>query len=144
MIVGRSLLVDLADMLVADDAAAIDDEGLGDAGRADVHLHPPVDVGADRAERIAVIGEEDGEILGPVANRDADHGHAAAGERLELRRLDPAGQAPAGEDVDDLRLALAERRRRRGPGAPAMAGARVNSGSGWPISPEWTALSRGA
>ena len=70
-----------------------------------------------------------------VAHRDAVDRHAAAGERLELRRLDPARQAPAGEDVDDLRLALAQVALDR-PGRPGMPGGRSKSGTGWPISCE--------
>src|SRR5205085_2942504 len=65
---------DRADMLVTDDAAGIDDERLGDAGGAGVELPPPVHVGADRAERIAISGEELGKVLRPVPHRNAVDG----------------------------------------------------------------------
>src|SRR6185503_16162706 len=84
---GQVAVGDRADMLVADDSAAVDDERLGYAGRAERELDLAVAIVADRLERIAVGGEESGEVLGPVAHGDADDRHAAAAELGELRRL---------------------------------------------------------
>ena len=125
--------------------AAVDDEGLGHAGRAERELDAAVGVGADRAERIA-IGRRGSAARSsrPVADRDAVDRHAAPRERLELRRLGPAGNAPAGEDVDEARLAAREGRRWTGPGGPASAGGSANSGTGWPISCDSIALGRAA
>jgi hypothetical protein len=99
-------------MLIADDAASIDDEGLGDAGGAERELDAAVVVEADPLIGIAVLGEEAGDILRPVANRHGVDRKAPAGERLEMRRFGDARDAPAGEDVEDARAPGGEARPR--------------------------------
>ena len=63
-------------MLGADDAAAVDDEAFGDARRAERDLDLAAVVAADAVERVAVLGEEGGDVLGPVADGDGVDLHA--------------------------------------------------------------------
>ena len=66
-----------------------------------------------RSIRVAVAGEEGGEVLGPVAHRDAVDRDALAPELVEHLRLGDARHAPAGEDVEQARAGPCEIGRRQ-------------------------------
>ena len=128
---------DRADMLVADDAAPVDHEGLGHAGRAERHLHATVGVGADRPEGIAIGGEELRDVLRPVAaprcRRSATPRRCSAsscgasirqGMHQLAKMLTTCGWPRRSEALER-------------PGPPCMPGGRSKSGTGWPISADW-------
>src|SRR5258708_7833251 len=99
------------------DAVGRDDVGLGLTGRSEAQRRLAVRVDADRP----------GDALAPhvaahrrrvVVDDDADHREIGLGlvlgvERLHRRRLLQTRDAPAVEEVDDVRLALQVRRRDR-------------------------------
>ena len=72
-----SLCVDGADLLVADDAFAIDHEAFWNARRAERNLHLALRIAADPLVGIAVAREEVGEVLRAVADGNAVDGDAA-------------------------------------------------------------------
>src|SRR3546814_10302645 len=82
---------------------AVDQKGFGHARRPQCDLHAALHVGTDAVERIAVLAQEGRDILGPVADRDAVDRHPRGLERLELRRLGAARDAPARENIDQPR-----------------------------------------
>src|SRR5690348_9999035 len=98
-------MLDRADVLVADDAAAIDDEAFGHARRTERQLHAAVRVRADPLVGIAIAGKEFGDILGPVADGNRVDLDAAPLELVENRRFADTRHAPAGENVEQAGLA---------------------------------------
>src|SRR5690349_14538046 len=91
-------------MLITDNASAIDDEALRNSGRAERDLHLASNVATDPLVRVAVVRQESGHVLGPVADRDAVDPNAAVLQQLEHLHFADARYAPAGEDVHDARL----------------------------------------
>ena len=121
---------DRADMLVADDAAAIDDEGFRHARRAQRDLHAACVVGADTVERVAVA-------------RRGNRRHPRAGREWRCRRSStplafssPSSGASAmhgthqlAKTVDQARLAARKIGRRQGRAGRAAPAASVNAGT---------------
>ena len=91
---------DRADMLIADDAACIDDETFGHARRAERDLRVAHGIAADGGKGVAMAAQEFGHVLGPVAKGDGIDRHAALAKVEQNRRFGDAGDAPAGEEVD--------------------------------------------
>src|SRR3982751_4539521 len=102
-----------ADVLVADGAIRIDDEGLGDAGCPEGDLDLALRIGADVLVGIAVAREELGDVLRAIADRDPGDQNALALELGELLRIGNARHAPAGKEVDHGRSAIAAAQRPR-------------------------------
>src|SRR5436190_3851818 len=95
-----------ADVLVADDAFAIDDVGLGHAVDAVVDADAAVHVGDDQVIGIAVALEPGQRVLALVLVIQADHRRDAGARHLcDHRMLDQARRAPGGPDVHDPHLA---------------------------------------
>ena len=97
----------------------VDDEALGNSRRAERHLDPAFRLGADARERIAVAGEEVGDVLGPVADRQWRRSSPRGAAARSARALRRARHAPAGEDVDQSRACPG---RKIGRGQPRLAG----------------------
>src|SRR3546814_8946729 len=96
-------------MAVADDAGAVDDERLGHAVDPPFDADAAVAVGADGGEGIAQLAEPFRRVGRLVLVVDAVERDAARLRQFgQYGMLDPAGQAPGGEDVDQAGLALAE------------------------------------
>src|SRR5215208_805594 len=75
--------IDGTDVLVANDALAIDDEALRDTGRAERDLQLALRVASDPLVRVAVAREEIGDVLRPIANGDAVDSDSAVLELLQ-------------------------------------------------------------
>ena len=107
------------DILVADHALPIDDEGLRHAGRAerDLNARFAYRVRCARKDRRCARGKS-ATSSGVSRTAIASIAHAASLQALQHRRFADARHAPAGEDVEELRLARREVREAR-PGLSA-------------------------
>src|SRR6187401_534016 len=97
---------DRADVLVADHAVLVDDEGLGHAVDAEVDADAALDVVERRVVRIAEAREPAVGVLALVLVVEAVERHDLLLRELdEERMLLAAGDAPGGPDVEDPDLA---------------------------------------
>src|SRR6188508_2150733 len=95
-----------ADVLQADDAVLVDDEGLGHAVDAEVDADPALDVVERGVVRIAEAGQPAGGVLALVLVVEAvERHHLLLRELDQQRMLLAAGDAPRGPDVEHPDLA---------------------------------------
>src|SRR5690348_5996695 len=100
------LLQDRRPYVQADDAVAVDQEGLGHARQAPIDRDRAVEIVTHLPERIAEAVEPGARLLGLVLPGNADQGDAVLlRQALEQRLLGEAGRAPAREEVHQYRLA---------------------------------------
>ena len=113
----------------ADDTAAIDNEGFGDARGAERGLGAFVRVESGVVEARPGRGDEGGGVGGGVAHRDPGDRDPCGVELGELRGLGAARHAPRGEQVDQRDVSGAEvgvaQRRGTGNGGERERGERL-------------------
>ena len=107
-----------------DPPVAVDHEAFGHARRAERELHRAAPVVADRGHRDRRCARGNRRIAGGVSRiAIAVDRDARLLQPQQLRRLGDARDAPAGEDVEQARLARRRSRRSPGPACPARAAA---------------------
>src|SRR5664279_5053778 len=105
-LVGEDLGRERADVLHADDAVAVDDEGLRHAVHAEIDADPSLVVEERGVVRVAEAGQPAVGVEPRVLVVEAIDRHGALlGELDEHRVLLAAGDAPRGPDVEDEGLA---------------------------------------